>query len=603
MTFAQEKNRNFLKVPSIIMAYMDMSIGGKKRILLILTLGVTAAIAQGFSIGLLVPVLEFIEQKSELEQTGQSWALINNIYGVFNIPITLPSLLMSVFILVFTAQLLVYLQRLTTAHLREDFCAAVRSRLFNSIVFGDVAFFSITNRGTLINALTEDTERSGVAIFSLIDMIVRIILVTCYIILLLLISWQTSITGILVMAIGSFLAQGQIRLSRKINSEVVKYNDNLHGFSVEKIEGLREVKLSNNEQQEASGFAEIATNLGNALYRYFKSLAMVRFILEPAIVGGGLIIVYLGISVFGISLSQLAVFMYVLVRMAPEVLNLNQHRHLYAGYAQSFENIQSLTNNIHLNTTIKSGSNNFTGLKKSIRFDKVNFAHSNSENVLKDVSIEYKVGTFNVIIGPSGGGKSTLIDIIAKIIEPKSGSVFFDELPLDKYSLESIRNSVGIVSQDILLFNASILDNIRYSKHDASYDEVIEAAKMANAHEFINQLEKKYETILGNRGLTLSGGERQRISLARTLLKKPSILLLDEITSSLDAESERLIQESITKVAEGTTILLVTHRLSMVKKADSVTVIDRGEIAQHGPPDELSKNPGLFSYYRSLQDD
>ena len=159
------------------------------------------------------------------------------------------------------------------------------------------------------------------------------------------------------------------------------------------------------------------------------------------------------------------------------------------------------------------------------------------------------------------------------------------------------------MSQDILLFNASILDNIRYSKHDASYDEVIEAAKMANAHEFINQLEKKYETILGNRGLTLSGGERQRISLARTLLKKPSILLLDEITSSLDAESERLIQESITKVAEGTTILLVTHRLSMVKKSDSVTVIDRGEIAQHGPPDELSKNPGLFSYYRSLQDD
>ena len=285
MTFALEKNRNFLKVPSIINTYMDMSIGGKKRILLILTLGVTAAIAQGFSIGLLIPVLEFIEQKSELEQTGQSWALINNFYGVFNIPITLPSLLISVFILVFTAQLLVYLQRLTTAHLREDFCAAVRSRLFNSIVFGDVAFFSITNRGTLINALTEDTERSGVAIFSLIDMIVRIILVTCYIILLLLISWQTSITGILVMAIGSFLAQGQIRLSRKINSEVVTYNDNLHGFSVEKIEGLREVKLSNNEQQEASGFAEIATNLGNALYRYFRSLAMVRFILEPAIVG------------------------------------------------------------------------------------------------------------------------------------------------------------------------------------------------------------------------------------------------------------------------------------------------------------------------------
>lgn len=580
-----------------------MSIGGRKRIFLILSLGVTSAVAQGFSIGLLIPVLEFIEQKSELEQTGLIWTILNRIYGIFNIPIILPSLLITVFILVFTAQLLVYFQRLSTSHLREDFCAAIRSKLFNSVVLGDVAFFSFINRGTLINALTEDTERAGVAISSLVDMGVRIILVTCYIILLLLISWETSLIGILVMGFGSIMAQGQIKLSRKINSKVVQYNDNLHGFSVEKIEGLREVKLSNNEQLESKGFSDIATNLGNALYQYFRSLAMVRFILEPAIIGGALIIVYLGVSVFGISLSELAVFMYVLVRMAPEVLNLNQHRHIYAGYAQSFENIQSLANNIQIHTTIKNGSTNFTGLENSIRFENVNFAHANSENTLSNVSIEFHARTFNAIIGPSGGGKSTLIDIIARIIEPKSGNVFLDELPLEEYSLESIRKSVGIVSQDILLFNASIVDNIRYSKLDASYDEVIEAAKMANAHEFIERLDIGYETVLGNRGLTLSGGERQRISLARTLLKQPSILLLDEITSSLDAKSEKLIQESISKVSKNTTIILVTHRLSMLKNADSVTVIDEGKITQHGPPDKLAKNPGLFSYYRSLQDD
>ncbi|MEO6882842.1 MAG: ABC transporter transmembrane domain-containing protein [Bacteroidia bacterium] len=240
----------------------------------------------------------------------------------------------------------------------------------------------------------------------------------------------------------------------------------------------------------------------------------------------------------------------------------------------------------------------------TVVFKNVDFNYpSRSEiPVLKNIFFEAKRGETIAIVGPSGSGKSTLVSLILRFYNPQSGEIFIDGKNSQEYSLTELRNQMAIVPQDVLLFGGSIRENILYGKPDATNDEVMEAAKKANAHLFIENFPEKYETLVGERGVKLSGGQRQRIAIARAVLKNPSILILDEATSSLDSESERLVQEALDKLMVGRTSFVIAHRLSTVRNADKIIVIDKGELLESGTHEELiKKENGLYRSLSKLQ--
>jgi ATP-binding cassette subfamily B protein/subfamily B ATP-binding cassette protein MsbA len=249
-----------------------------------------------------------------------------------------------------------------------------------------------------------------------------------------------------------------------------------------------------------------------------------------------------------------------------------------------------------------NGNIAFTGLQKEIVLNQVNLHYIEGQQpAIKNLSMKIPKGATIAFVGHSGAGKSSIIDLLVRLYAPSSGQILIDDFDLQQLDISTWRKSLGVVSQDTFIFNDSIADNIRFGQLDAKLEQVIEAAKMAGAHEFISGLPEKYQTIVGERGYRLSGGERQRIALARALIRDPEILILDEATSSLDSNSERLIQSALNQFQGTKTIIIVAHRLSTVVKADCIFVMEKGTIIEKGTHDELLKNRGVYAHYWNMQ--
>jgi subfamily B ATP-binding cassette protein MsbA len=241
-----------------------------------------------------------------------------------------------------------------------------------------------------------------------------------------------------------------------------------------------------------------------------------------------------------------------------------------------------------------------SNFNRSIRYENVSFKYQ-EDYVLKNISIEIEKGKTIALVGESGSGKSTFGDLLARFYDVNEGSLIIDDINIKEYSINDLRSQIGIVSQESILFNATIRENIAFGMLNSSLDEIIEAAKIANAHDFITNLEKGYDTNIGERGNKLSGGQKQRISIARAVLKNPSILLLDEATSALDTESERVVQEALENLMKNRTSIVIAHRMSTVKNADLIVVLSKGEIIEKGKHDDLLQKKGVYFKLCHLQ--
>ncbi|MBE7179576.1 MAG: ATP-binding cassette domain-containing protein, partial [Mucilaginibacter polytrichastri] len=248
----------------------------------------------------------------------------------------------------------------------------------------------------------------------------------------------------------------------------------------------------------------------------------------------------------------------------------------------------------------KPNAENVTGFEKHITLEQVSFSYGEKE-ILKNITLDIPKGKTLALVGPSGGGKSTLMDLIPRFHDPKSGALLFDGKDYRDLDVQSIRSQMGTVNQESLLFNDTIFSNIAFAKPDASEEEVIAAAKIANAHEFILQTENGYQTYVGDRGNRLSGGQRQRICIARAVLANPPIMLLDEATSALDTESEKLVQSALNNLMKNRTSVVIAHRLSTIQHADKIVVLDKGSIVEEGAHSELIAKNGLYKRLIDMQ--
>lgn len=369
------------------------------------------------------------------------------------------------------------------------------------------------------------------------------------------------------------------------------------------LSGIRVVKSFANENVEKKKFNKSNNEYLNSRVESYKIMG--RFIAGNAFFEGMLYVAIIVSGAFFIThgslkASDLMVYaLYINIFINPINILINfaeQFQKGYAGFRRFLQVVETKPEIVD-----KKGAITLKDVKGNIEYKDVSFSYNEKHNVLSDISIKIKAGRNVALVGPSGGGKSTLCSLLPRFYDADSGVITIDGKDIKDVTVESLRNSIGIVQQDVYLFSGTIKENIAYGKPDALPEEIVKAAREADIHDYIMSLDDGYDTYVGERGVKLSGGQKQRISIARVFLKNPPILILDEATSSLDNESERIIQSSLEKLSKNRTTIVIAHRLSTIRNSDEIIVIDDEGIKERGTHSELIKKEGIYAKYYNMQ--
>lgn len=574
-----------------------------KIAILALVFTLLAAAFEGFGVGFLLAFLQSLtEPNAEPVKTGIEWVDVL-VLGV-NAPTTERLYRISALILLATLirSAFTYLGARYSEVAQLNLAYYLRIRLFEQLQSLSLRFFAKARSGDLINSLTAEILQIMRAFEVMSLFVIRGSTLVVYILSLLFLSWQLMIISVMLftlLTVGISTLLGKVR---EASFEQSKARSQYTAIALEFVNGIRTVQAFAAQNFERQRFYQVNSQQLKA----DTNAISIRALVEPLSEGAATtIIVIMLVLTFStlipagkLQAASLLTFLFVLFRMMPIVRQLNGARARFSNFQGALSNIQELLRTDN-KPYLKNGKIEFPALKKSIDFKSVSFCYEPDNFVLQDINLTLERGTTTALVGASGGGKSTLVDLIARFYDPVAGQVLIDGVDLRTFDINSVRRQMAIVSQDTFIFNTSVRNNIAYSLEDVDEEAIWEAARLANALDFILDLPEKWETQLGDRGVLLSGGQRQRIAIARALLRNPEILILDEATSALDSVSERLIQEALEKLAVGRTVIAIAHRLSTIVRADKVIVLEQGRIVEQGGYQELLEQRGkLWNYYQ-----
>ncbi|AFZ29887.1 Xenobiotic-transporting ATPase [Gloeocapsa sp. PCC 7428] len=577
----------------------------RKTAILAVVFTVLSAAFEGFGIGFILSFLQsLISPSAEQIRTGIEWIDIW-ILGI-NAPVAERVYRISGLILITTFLRLgfSYLGRLYTRIAASNLAYRLRRLLFEQLLSLRLSYFAKTRSGELINSITSEVLQLQQAFDISSTLITKVLTLWVYIISMFLLSWQlTLVSGMLfsLLSVGISTLLGRIR---EASFERSKASGWYTSVSLEFINGIRTVQAFAAQDFERKRLYDANSRLLQATINSISAQALVEPLREgiaTAILVGMLVLAFaLLIPQGSLQVASLLTFLFVLFRLMPTLRQIDGARVQMSNLHGSTRNIKQLLRTDD-KPYIQNGKVQFAGLKQAIEFVAVDFGYDAAEPVLHNISLSIKQGQMTALVGSSGAGKSTLVDLIPRFHEPTAGQIFIDGVDLKEFNTNSLRRKLAVVSQDTFIFNTSVRNNIAYAVDDADEAAIWEAARLANALEFIQEMPQGFDTQLGDRGVRLSGGQRQRIAIARALLRNPEILILDEATSALDSVSERLIQESLEKLAVGRTVIAIAHRLSTIVRADKVVVLEGGRIVEQGGYQELLSQRGKLWKYHQLQ--
>lgn len=510
---------------------------------------------------------------------------------------------MSLFIL---KNLLSYLSAYILAPVRNGVLYNVRNDLYHKLLILPVSFYKNHKKGDIISRATNDVQELDESVLKPLQAVfIQSITVVFYLSALFVINYKLSLFVLILLPIGALIISRISKILKKTASKLQIKQGSILSNIEESISGLRIIKAYNAIDFSYERFKknnEIFTDIKNIIYRRTDLASPLSEVLGTAIViitflyGGSLIIsnnstldgasFFLYLFLFGYMINPTKSLTTAVYQIKKGRASIERIKYIF----DAKEIIEE-----HPHAVVK------TDFNESIRFENVDFYYDNDKAVLKQINLEIKKGKSIAIVGLSGAGKTTLVDLIPRFYDAKAGDILIDGIPIKTIGIESLRKLTGIVSQECILFNDSIFNNIAFGNEDVTEESVIEAAKIANAHEFIIQMENGYQTHIGDSGSLLSGGQRQRLNIARAVLKNPPVLILDEATSALDTESERLVQDAIDKVMKGRTTIAIAHRLSTIYNMDEIIVMNNGEIVERGNHKDLIALNGLYKKLHDLQ--
>ncbi|MBC8367049.1 ABC transporter ATP-binding protein [bacterium] len=512
--------------------------------------------------------------------------------------------LMAILLAYFLKNLFDYIQAYLVHYLEQRSLYDIRRDLYSHLQRLPLGFFHGQQTGVLISRVVNDVNTlKGAIVGATASLFRNGLMVIVGLIIIFAISWKLSLLTFLIVPINALLMRTLGKLLRRDSTRIQVRMGEMAGAIGETVTGARVVKAFGREADEVKRFGYF--NLD-----YFKSSVRLRALgalnapLSEML--GSLSVVFIvgygGVQVLqgNMEASHLVLFVVAVLSIVGPLRRISELNQIVQEGVAAGERIFQILDEESERSCLEHGE--VPGpLSEAIRFENVEFGYREGLPVIHDLNLEISKGQIVALVGPSGGGKSTLADLLARFYEPDAGRLSVDGRDLREFKLSSWRDKFGIVTQDVLLFNDSILNNIAYGRPSATREMVEEAARAARAHDFILDAPEGYDTIIGERGLQLSGGQRQRLAIARALLKDPEILIFDEATSALDTESEMLVQEAIDRLMSGRTALVIAHRLSTIHGADRIAVIDNGQLVQEGRHDELMAAGGLYRQLYEMQ--
>lgn len=527
---------------------------------------------------------------------------INNEYGVaVDLILKIGALMLVIYIIKYFCQYFITAWgHIMGARMEFD----MRNDIFNHLQKLSFSYYDNNKTGQLMSRIVNDLfDISELAHHGPEEVFISLIkIIGSFIILLTINVKLTVITFILV----PFMLAFAIFYNKKMRAVFAKNRQKIAEVNAQvedSLSGIRVVKSFSNEEIEKEKFlngnqAFLTTKQESYNYmgRFFSGVRLFDGVIYLLVVIGGAILIKQGI----VGTSDLIAYLLYINTLLVPIRSMIDFTEQFQKGMTGFERFIEI---MDTEPEIKDNENSveLKDIKGKVEFEKVSFKYDSGEHVLKDIDLILQPGETVALVGPSGGGKSTLCSLIPRFYEVSSGSIKIDGMDVRDIMLESLRKNVGIVQQDVYLFAGTVRENIRYGKPGATDEEIIEAAKNANAHEFIMGFEKGYDTYVGERGVKLSGGQKQRLSIARVFLKNPKILLLDEATSALDTQSERIVQQSLEKLSQNRTTFVIAHRLSTIKNADTILVLTDNGIEERGTHEELIGKDGIYASLYNVQ--
>lgn len=506
---------------------------------------------------------------------------------------------------VFISNLFRYFSQRIMENFRIHTLLNLRRTVFDNVMDMHLGFFSNQRKGDVMSKISSDVQVVQYSVTGTLQVIFKEPLqLLAYVYVLFSISTKLTFFALAVIPLSAFVISRIVKTLKAQAAEGQRSYANMISYLDEALSGVRIIKAFNATNfvkdrfhNENSYYAKIMRRmvrrqqLGSPVSELL-GVIMVAIIL---LYGGHLVLTGQGELEASEFIAYIALFSQV---MRPAKALTDSFANIHNGLAAGERVLQLIDEKNEV--VDKANAVVIKDFNDSIVFDKVHFAYDTKE-VLQDINLEIKKGQTVALVGPSGGGKSTLMDLIPRFMDVTAGAVYFDGVDLRDIQQESLRSMVGVVNQESILFNDSVFNNIAFGKQGVSDQEVITAAKIANAHEFIQNLAQGYETNIGDRGSKLSGGQKQRLCIARAVLKNPPIMLLDEATSALDTESERLVQDALYKLMENRTTVVIAHRLSTIQNADKIVVVENGRIVETGTHQELINQSGLYKRLIDMQ--
>lgn len=497
-----------------------------------------------------------------------------------------------------------YISKYYMAYIGQNVTKDIRNRLFRHLMYLRLSYYTSNPTGQLLSRITNDVKYLENSVVKIPVKLIKDgfqLIFLMYLIFYLNWKWASwSLIGfaVIILPFGKFS-----RMLRKIGRKGHQKMADIYDFLAEKISGIRLIKAFSMEKEEQRKMHEVNQKFIDIVLKSERINAFQGpFIEFLCYVGTAGIVIIGGLAVINKDTTPGTFFTFIaalsgMYLPAKNFAKVNQQiQRALAAAERVYKILEHKEHILQIDNPVV-----LTNFKHRIEFNNVSFAYETDKYVLTDINLTINNGEIIAFVGPSGAGKTTLVNLVPRFFDPQKGSVVIDGTDLKRYKLRSLRQKLAIVMQDVILFNMSVRENICYGLGNFTQEEIEKYAAAAHAHEFIKDLQYGYNTIVGERGVRLSGGQKQRISIARALIKDPEILILDEATSHLDTESEKLVQDAMDNLIKGRTTLVIAHRLSTVRKADKIVVLDNGRISEQGRHEELLKVPGIYRRMFEMQ--
>ncbi len=568
----------------------------------IVGLRLVSTLFEGIGFAMLLPIMEYMiagQDLTALQAKSDFWSRLVEMANGLGVTINLVTLLGLSFLSILLRQIFQYLQSLYEIKQSRELDRRVQVACFAEALAMRMSYHDNLRSGDFVNDITNEAHAANSTVFLIFSSIGLALQLVMYFGILVAISLLLTLSLLLVAGLQTLLLRGLMSRSRRVSEEITCSNQSLSSFLIERVRSVRLVRLSGTEADEVATMDAKVRQLNEGIAHVQMIGARIPVVVEPLAVLTMFVLMVMGSDVFGMRIELLLIFAAATLRSLPLMQQLMTN---YQGLLSNTGSIKTTIKRMHVLAEEREpvgGWREFAGVRNAIRFENVSFDYGAGTDLpaLDGVTLEIPAGRITALVGPSGSGKSTLIDLLPWLREPCAGRITFDGVCSTEFSLKSLRSRVAFVPQSPQVFNESAAQHICYGNAYASDQDIHEAARLAGAADFIDELPDGYDTILGEDGVRLSGGQRQRLDLARVLARKGDILILDEPASGLDADAEEKFRNALTRIRKETamTVILIAHGFSTVVDADQIIVMKQGKVMASGSHELLMREDGWYA--------